>query len=478
MNSRYLQGYSPGNLSGEIPISNGILNQNLNADKLNGKNSTDFYLRTELQTDGQSSVHWNNLTNVPSDIADGDDVGDLNLPYSGEVSHVGNAFSVTNTGGGTAGKFAINGSGLGSNSLFAYTNGTGKAGYFQIANASSNSPALYSKTNGNGPGIKGECFGSGVGVEGASSSSNGILGYTSAANESGVRGETGASGAAGVSGGNDRIDGKGVAGWSTAGKGVYGWSETGTAGYFDSKKDAVHGVVSATGSSFYTGFYGDVSGGSGFNYGVYGSATYSSGNNYGVRGHAYSSSGENYGVYGYAGGSATNWAGFFSGDVRVTGSIYKGGGMFMIDHPIDPENKYLSHSSVESPDMKNVYDGVAVLNAQGEAVVELPNYFEALNRDYRYQLTCIGGFAPAYISEEIYDNRFKIAGGGPGMRVSWQVTGIRKDAFAEANPIQVETEKLAKERGKYLHPEAFGFGEEHGIYYEERKAMTKGIGSK
>jgi len=111
---------------------------------------------------------------------------------------------------------------------------------------------------------------------------------------------------------------------------------------------------------------------------------------------------------------------------------------------------------VESPDMKNIYDGVAVLDVHGEAVITLPVWFDALNKDFRYQLTSIGKFAPVYIAREIQENRFKVAGGIPGQRVSWQVTGIRKDAFAEHHRIPVEEEKGLTERGRYLHPEEFG----------------------
>jgi hypothetical protein len=50
-------------------------------------------------------------------------------------------------------------------------------------------------------------------------------------------------------------------------------------------------------------------------------------------------------------------------------------------------------------------------------------------KDFRYQLTCIGGSALVYISEEIKNNRFAIAGGKQGLKVSWQVTGIRKDPY-------------------------------------------------
>lgn len=171
--------------------------------------------------------------------------------------------------------------------------------------------------------------------------------------------------------------------------------------------------------------------------------------------------------------SFADFAAFFEGNVMVTGELLKGGGGSKIDHPLDPENRYLYHSFVESPDMKNVYDGLVVLDANGQAAVELPNYFDAVNKDFRYQLTCIGGFAPVYIAEEISGSRFTITGGEPGMKISWQVTGIRNDAFAEANRIQVEVDKPANERGKYLHPEAHGVGEEFGIHYQDHKQMEE-----
>jgi len=106
--------------------------------------------------------------------------------------------------------------------------------------------------------------------------------------------------------------------------------------------------------------------------------------------------------------------------------------------------------------MKNVYDGVAVLDSDGAAWVELPEWFEALNRDFRYQLTCLGGYAPVYIADEIAGNRFRIAGGIPGIKVSWQVTGVRHDPWAETHPIAVEEDKRPEEQGSYIHPEAYG----------------------
>jgi hypothetical protein len=113
--------------------------------------------------------------------------------------------------------------------------------------------------------------------------------------------------------------------------------------------------------------------------------------------------------------------------------------------------------------MMNVCNGNVVLDHNGEAVVELAEWFEALNSDFRYQLTTIGGFAPVYVAEEIKTNRSKIAGGKPGMKASWQVTGIRQDAYARAHRVPVEEEKLPHEQGYYLHPDAFGLVPEKGI---------------
>ena len=106
--------------------------------------------------------------------------------------------------------------------------------------------------------------------------------------------------------------------------------------------------------------------------------------------------------------------------------------------------------------MMNVYNGNVVLDKNGKAVVEMPDWFDALNRNFRYQLTCIGGFAPVYIAQKIKNNRFTIDGGTGGLEVSWQVTGIRRDPFAEANRIKVEVDKSTDEQGKYIHTEAYG----------------------
>jgi hypothetical protein len=166
------------------------------------------------------------------------------------------------------------------------------------------------------------------------------------------------------------------------------------------------------------------------------------------------------------GTGGNDYAGFFQGNVYISGSLAKGSGSFKIDHPLDPANKYLYHSFVESPDMMNVYNGVATLDARGSVWITLPEYFEALNQDFRYQLTSMGKPQPSlYVAKEISGNRFRISGGKPGGKVSWQVTGIRHDAYADAHRIEVEVEKPPQEQGRYLHPELFGAPAEQAIGY-------------
>ncbi|MEV0711569.1 hypothetical protein [Nocardia aurea] len=151
-------------------------------------------------------------------------------------------------------------------------------------------------------------------------------------------------------------------------------------------------------------------------------------------------------------GGFTGPAAFFDGDVNISGRLSKGGGGFRIDHPLEPEGKYLSHSFVESPEMLNLYSGVVVTDASGEAEIALPDWFEALNRDFTYQLTALGENAHAFVTDEIADNSFRIRADVPGVRVSWLVTGVRRDTWADQHRIAVEEDKPESERGHYLQP--------------------------
>lgn len=298
------------------------------------------------------------------------------------------------------------------------------AGFFELTNASSEVAAVAGTTFGSGWGVAGTAVpgegGTGVsgsgdlGVRGAGDADFGVFG--SSANYPGVAGygpNTPREDPAGISG--TAFELTGLLGVSLDGPAVYGYSEA-------PQQGAIWGFNTADAA---VGAYGHVTG---FNA---------------------------IGVLGQATGDADR-AGRFEGDVEITGNLSKSGGSFTIDHPLNPDSMYLSHSFVESPDMMNVYNGNVVLDNTGSAVVELPSWFETLNRDFRYQLTCIGGFAPVYIAETISGNTFRIAGGEPGLEVSWQVTGIRNDPWAQENRIEVERDKGGSESGRYLHPELYG----------------------
>ncbi len=241
----------------------------------------------------------------------------------------------------------------------------------------------------------------------------------------------------------DSDNGDGLIGSSNSGYGVIGSGANGVSG---ASTGAGVGVFGNTSSG--TGVQGNSFSG----FGIWGT-----GGNAGVTA---TNTNNNHAAY-LASGCCAAW---FTGDVVVTGTLSKGNNKFQIDQPLDPANKYLFHSAVESSEMKNVYDGIVILDANGEAMVDLPSWFEPLNTDFRYQLTSIGAPGPnLYIAEEVSNNRFKIAGGMPSMKVSWQVTGIRQDAWAKAHPMQVEEDKSDEERGYYMHPELHGAPEEKSI---------------
>ena len=229
---------------------------------------------------------------------------------------------------------------------------------------------------------------------------------------------------------------------------------------------AMYGIADSTGADYNYGVVGYTKGGTLENASVLG---YIDGASTGTN--------VNAAIYGYdfGGGSGPHYAGLFQGNVHVTGILSKGGGAFKIDHPQDPENKYLMHSFVESPDMMNVYNGNIVTDVSGKAIVDLPHYFEAENIDFKYQLTVIGQFAQAIIGEEIKNNQFVILTDKPNVKVSWQVTGVRNDKFAQANRIVPEVNKTGTEKGRYLNPELYGQPRENGIGVL-RSGLPKNLG--
>lgn len=184
--------------------------------------------------------------------------------------------------------------------------------------------------------------------------------------------------------------------------------------------------------------------------------------NIGVYGYADAATGfgslNSYGVYGDAfGGAVEDYAGYFdNGNVEVINNLNVAGlKSFKIDHPLDPANKYLYHACIESNEVLNVYSGNVTTDASGTAIVDLPSYFETLNKDFRYNLTVVGSFAQVMVAEKVHGNKFTIKTNLPNVEVSWQVTGVRNDPYVRDHPMVVEKEKHSRVKGKYLYPAGY-----------------------
>ncbi|CUU38222.1 MAG: hypothetical protein K6U12_11420 [Armatimonadetes bacterium] len=222
--------------------------------------------------------------------------------------------------------------------------------------------------------------------------------------------------------------------------------------------------VTVVGSSAY-GIYSTAAGTTGT--GVYGFATATTGAPWGVWGRTAGSTSDSYGVVAQEPAGGAGHA-FFT-----TGSVAAAIKSFQIDHPLSPETHYLNHFCAEGPEPYTLYRGMVVLDARGEAWVQLPDYFEAINRDATYHLTPVGAPMPnLHVAVEIQNNRFKIAGGVPGRKVSWEVKAIRNDRWVQQYGYQTEQEKEDEIKGKYLHPELYGQPTERGILYRPEPDST------
>lgn len=339
--------------------------------------------------------------------------------------------------------------------------GTGSQGGVQGTSSESHGVAGSSQAAA-AAGVFGESV-AGTGVDGRSSAGTGVRGTSAQAR--GVVGESTGSNASGVFGRNDLGNGIGVDGFSQAGTAMRATSSSGTglqvrsgtgAGIdvsnmsptasqaaikaFSFGKPAVEALSASdaavrassahagvVGIAIAAGTAGDPEAGCG----VYGNSIAGTG--------ACGITLVGTGVLGIGHPKLNAWAGRFVGNVHVDGILFKSASLFSIDHPLDPKRKVLNHACVESPEYKTFYDGTAMLDRRGRATVKLPRWFDALNHDLRYQLTAIGAAAPGlHVAREAEAGSFAIAGGPPGARVCWQVTGVRRDAWARANPMQVE----------------------------------------
>jgi hypothetical protein len=271
-----------------------------------------------------------------------------------------------------------------------------------------------------------------------------------------------------------------VFGWATATSGttygVYGRSQstsgTGVRGLATATTGGAFGVYGQSDSTSGRGVFGWATATSGTTYGVYGLSASPDG--LGVFGYAAATSGPAWGVWGRTDSSASTayavigvepsggagHAVYAFGTLAATGTK-----AFQIDHPLNPENYYLNHFCTEGPDPMNAYSGNVVTDAKGYATIQLPDYFESINRDYRYQLTVIGQFAQAIVAEEIRNNRFVIRTDKPYVKVSWRVEAVRNDLWVQHYGFQTEQEKEDAIKGKYLNPELYGQSKERAILY-------------
>jgi hypothetical protein len=390
--------------------------------------------------------------------------------------------------------FPFEWSGSAQGSSFYLTNSTsdflGTAIRGETTNETGITYGVYGQTNSSeGSGVHG--FASHV-----SGTNYGVSGLSNSTSGSGVFGQATASsgGARGVYGLSWASSGSGVFGWAVSETGLtYGVqgisnseSGRGVTGFANASSGQTSGVYGQANSPSGRGVFGvgrlgvygrspDTDGGGGI--GVFGAAEGVSGTSIGVYGHAQSPNGrgvygislnaEGYGVLGESFLSA-GYGVYSIGSFAATGTKD-----FQIDHPLDPAHKYLNHFSTEGPQPYLVYKGNVFLDANGRAWVDLPDYFEAINRDVHYQLTPIGGSAPElHIGQKVTNNRFQIAGGKPGLEVSWTVMGIRNDPFLRNNPVTDVQNKPVERSGRYIHPQFYGQPATMGVFYDDFQGMN------
>ncbi len=392
--------------------------------------------------------------------------------------------------------------------LATAASGTTYAGYFENASTSGRGVyAIASATSGTTYGVYGESnspagyagyfVGSGADALYVENNASGRGIHVVATVDTGVWAST-TSGVAGVDGRNASATGRGVYGYATASTGtnygVYGRTSStegrGVYGDATATSGANYGVYGRTSSAGGTGIYGLASNTAGITYGGYFEAQSFQGTGVYGRATATGAGATPYGVAGYCNTATAGYAVYAAGDMGASGTK-----SFRIDHPHDPEHKYLLHYSIESPEVLNAYSGKVTLDASGQAVVELPAYFASINKDPRYTLTAVGAPMPdLHVAEEISEEAlaageqagpgvapprcsFRIAGGVVGAKVCWEVKAVRNDLRMRLHGAPVEREKTGLERGRYQHPEYYRQPAEMGMDYQPEPHNTATTGS-
>lgn len=387
----------------------------------------------------------------------------LTLPFAGTAS----------TFTGTGGVLSVIGTGA-----------PGAAGHFQMTSSSGGTTGVLAEvSSSNGVGVTGGALslnGTTIGVQGltqspdgtgvfgnaASTTGAGRGGYFSSLSPSGM-GVFGlaaslSGNAIGVNGQSDSENGFGVTGHATSDTGpTFGGSFTsessggkGLQGAATSPTGDTTGVYGVSYSeSLGKGVFGRSISESGSNIGVYGVSDSTAG--FGVFGYASKTEGTIYGVWGEASTASLGYGVFALGDLAASGNK-----AFRIDDPRDPENRYLMHYCTESPFPQNSYSGNVVTDGEGFGWVTLPEYFDSINANAKYQLTVMGrSFAQAIVYQEIKGNRFQIRTSMPNVKVSWRVECDRDDPHVRRKRPMDVVEKSGRERGTYQDPALYGKAE-------------------
>jgi len=301
---------------------------------------------------------------------------------------------------------------------------------------------IYAHGTDNALFVDGSGTGTGTGQFKASSGT-GVYGYTQGTSgyAIGVYGWANAAGAIGVYARNDQ--GVGLKGYSPVSNAIVatsGGNDALVATTTASNKSAIYGYTSIADSR-----------------GAWFQSNATTGGGVGVVGQTNAPNG--YGVFSY-------------GNTGATGTK-----SFLIDDPTDPANATLRHYSEEGPEPLNEYTGTVRTDAKGYAVIRLPDYFDALNKDPRYQLTVVDetdspDFVLAKVVRKEAYNQFTIRTSKPNVEVSWQVKGVRNDPWMQKNGAPVRQQKSEANKGKYLQPELYGQPASAGIAYQSPVPVT------
>lgn len=461
-------------LSGTIKagqfVGGGLGLTNVNADLLDGINSTSFLqsVPVPLTLSGSSTTHIIRGENASNGTLS---VGVFGASTAASAQTYGVwGESSSSLGRGVFG-YATSSSGntYGVSGRSSSVDGSGVFGYAN-ANSGTNYGGQFLTESSSGRGVFGYAnAGSGTTYGGRfesdSTTGRGVFGYASAATgiAYGGRFESASSDGRGVYGLASSSTGTNYGGkfesLSDDGRGVFGFVGSGS-GF-------TYGVYGESSSQVGTGVYGYATATDAFNYGVYGRTPGNQGR--GVFGQATSATGITYGVIGYA--TSAGYGVYANGDIGASGIK-----SFRIDYPNDPENKYLLHYSTESPFPQNSYSGNIVTDAKGYAWVQLPDYFDEINTDCKYQLTVLddldsADFVQVKVSKEIVANRFQIRTSAPNIKVSWRVEANRNDAYVRARRPKDVIGKMGTERGTYQHPDLYGKPENRGLTYVPEPAQ-------